>query len=236
MTEQIIDLGEQNRISDKPRCGMATASLICSLVLCCPIVTLVGVILGIVALMKIRGSAMSGRGLAWAGIIVGILTTTLTTLFLIISIKVGLGVLEQTPESVTTAIKAGITGDIEKFRMEFTHDAIAASNDEITTFLETISTRYGVFDEAVIDMATIQAGQQPTAGGPEPELPIQLVFETKTISAIAVFTVAEGTESLIDVQIQCLLIHDPENGDIAFPLASQCGSSVSETDTKTDEK
>ena len=234
MTEQIIDLDEQNRISDKPRCGMATASLICSLILCCPIVTLVGVILGIVALMRIRGSAMSGRGLAWAGIIIGILTTTLTTLFMIIAVNVGLGVLEQTPESVTTAIKAGITGDIEKFRMEFTHEAVAASDDEITSFLETISTRYGVFDKAVIDMATMQAGQQPS--GDEPELPIQLVFETKTISAIAVFTVAEGTDSLIDVQIQCLLIRDPENGDVAFPLASQCGSSVSETDTKTDEK
>jgi hypothetical protein len=213
---------------------MATASLICSLILCCPIVTLVGVILGIVALLKIRGSAMSGRGLAWAGIIIGILTTTLTTLFMIIAINVGLGVLEQTPESVTTAIKAGITGDIEKFRMEFTHDAVAASDDEITSFLETITTRYGVFDKAVIDMATMQAGQQPS--GDEPELPIQLVFETKTISAIAVFTVAKGTDSLIDVQIQCLLIRDPENGDVAFPLASQCGSSVSETDTKTDEK
>jgi|GEM_PF-481813 len=234
MTEQIIDLDEQNRISDKQRCGMATASLICSLILCCPIVTLVGVILGIVALLKIRGSAMSGRGLAWAGIIIGILTTTLTTLFMIIAINVGLGVLEQTPESVTTAIKAGITGDIEKFRMEFTHDAVAASDDEITSFLETITTRYGVFDKAVIDMATMQAGQQPS--GDEPELPIQLVFETKTISAIAVFTVAKGTDSLIDVQIQCLLIRDPENGDVAFPLASQCGSSVSETDTKTDEK
>ena len=234
MTEQIIDLDEQNRISDKQRCGMATASLICSLILCCPIVTLVGVILGIVALLKIRGSAMSGRGLAWAGIIIGILTTTLTTLFMIIAINVGLGVLEQTPESVTTAIKAGITGDIEKFRMEFTHDAVAASDDEITSFLETITTRYGVFDKAVIDMATLQAGQQPS--GDEPELPIQLVFETKTISAIAVFTVAKGTDSLIDVQIQCLLIRDPENGDVAFPLASQCGSSVSETDTKTDEK
>ena len=234
MTEQIIDLDEQNRISDKPRCGMATASLICSLILCCPIVTLVGVILGIVALLKIRGSAMSGRGLAWAGIIIGILTTTLTTLFMIIAINIGLGVLEQTPESVTTAIKAGITGDIEKFRMEFTHDAVAASDDEITSFLETITTRYGVFDKAVIDMATMQAGQQPS--GDEPELPIQLVFETKTISAIAVFTIAKGTDSLIDVQIQCLLIRDPENGDVAFPLASQCGSSVSETDTKTDEK
>ena len=234
MTEQIIDLDEQNRISDKPRCGMATASLICSLILCCPIVTLVGVILGIVALMKIRGSAMSGRGLAWAGIIIGILTTTLTTLFMIIVLILTLGVLEQTPESVTTAIKAGITGDIEKFRMEFTHDAVAASDDEITSFLETITTRYGVFDKAVIDMATMQAGQQPS--GDEPELPIQLVFETKTISAIAVFTVAKGTDSLIDVQIQCLLVRDPENGDVAFPLASQCGSSVSETDTKTDEK
>ena len=234
MSEQIIDLGEQSRISDTPRCGMATASLICSLILCCPIVTLVGVILGIVALMRIRGSAMSGRGLAWAGIIIGILTTTLTTLFMIIAVNVGLGVLEQTPDSVTTAIKAGITGDIEKFRMEFTHDAVAASDDEITSFLETISTRYGVFDKAVIDMATMQAGQQPS--GDEAELPIQLVFETKTISAIAVFTIAKGTDSLIDVQIQCLLIRDPENGDVAFPLASQCGSSVSETDTKTDEK
>lgn len=234
MTEQIIDLGEQNRISNNSRCGMATASLICSLILCCPIVTLVGVILGIVALARIRGSAMSGRGLAWAGIIVGTLTTTLSTLFMIIAMNVALGVLEQTPDSVTTALKAGITGDIEKFRMEFTHGAVASSDDEITSFLETISTRYGVFDNAVIDMAALQAGQQPSSD--EPELPIQLVFETKTISAVAVFTVEKGTDSLIDVQIQCLLIRDPENGDVAFPLASLCGSSVSVTDTKTDEK
>ena len=82
-------------------------------------------------------------------------------------------------------------------------DAVASSDDEITSFLETISTRYGVFDNAVIDMAALQAGQQPSSD--EPELPIQLVFETKTISAVAVFTVEKGTDSLIDVQIQWLI-------------------------------
>jgi hypothetical protein len=233
MNEQIIDIHDTGTVTNN-RSSMATASLICSLILCCPIVTLVGIILGIVALVRIRGSEMSGRGLAWAGIVIGILTTSLTTIFIIIAMNIGFGVLEQTPESVTTAIKAGMTGDIVTFRSEFTHDAVAASDDEITSFLELISTRYGVFDKAVIDMATMQAGQQPS--GDEPEIPIQLVFETKTISAVTVFTVVEGAESLVDVQISCLLIRDPENGDTAFPLASQCGSSISETDTTADEK
>ena len=233
MVEQIIDIGEQSSQGEQQRSGMATASLICALILCCPIVTLIGVILGIVALLRMRGKGLTGRGLAWAGIIIGLVVTVLSSLFLYVATNVGIGILEQTPESATTAIKAGIAGDMESFRSEFTHGAIGASDEEITSFVEILTERFGVFDQAVIDMATIQSAQQPLSN--EPELPIQLVFETKTVSAIAVFTIVEGTETLIDVQIQCLSIHDPDNGDIAFPLASLCSSSVSESETKTDE-
>ena len=83
MSEQIIDLGDECTISQKKRSGLATASFICSLIFCCPVVTLVGVILGIVAILQIRGSQMTGRGLAWAGIIIGVITTALSTLFLV---------------------------------------------------------------------------------------------------------------------------------------------------------
>jgi hypothetical protein len=215
MVEQIIDLGEQSSQTKRQRSGMATASLICALILCCPIVTLIGVILGIVALLRMRGKGLTGRGLAWAGIIIGLVVTVLSSLFLYVATNVG------------------IAGDMESFRSEFTHGAIGASDEEITSFVEILTERFGVFDQAVIDMATIQSAQQPLSN--EPELPIQLVFETKTVSAIAVFTIVEGTETLIDIQIQCLSIHDPDNGDIAFPLASLCSSSVSESETKTDE-
>ena len=226
MSEQIIDLGDECTISQKKRSGLATASFICSLIFCCPVVTLVGVILGIVAILQIRGSQMTGCGLAWAGIIIGVITTALSTLFLVFAANAALSVLEQTPQTVTAALKAGFSGDIEGFRAEFSHDAVSANDEELATFIETLTSRYGTFDEAVIDMQPMQGEQKSSAG--QAELPMQLVFETKTISTTVVILIQpDQTDYLnIDVQIQCLFISDLDKGDLAFPLASECGSKI----------
>jgi len=224
MSEQIIDLGEQNTVPQQKRSGLATASIICSVMICCPIVTLVGVILGIVALLRIRGSQKAGRGLAWAGIIIGLVTTTLSSLLIAFVANAAFEVLEQTPKLVTTAIESGINGDIEAFRTEFSFDAVSANDEEVTTFIETITSRYGTFDEAVIDMQAMQGGQQSSKE--QAEIPLQLVFETQTISSTVVIDIAQGKESWVDVKIQCLLIHDSEKGDLAFPFASQCGTTI----------
>ena len=174
---------------------------------------------------------MAGRGLAWAGILIGILTTLFSVLVITFLVTAAINIMEQTPKVVTHAIEAGIAGEIEMFREEFASGAVAASDEEIATFIQTLTSRYGTFDEAVIDMAAAQSGSAPS--GEEPELPLQLVFETKTVSATVVITVVPKGDPLFEVLIQCLRITDAQNGDIAFPLESQCGSAIS---TTTDEE
>lgn len=223
MSEQIIDLGEQQTTLEKKRSGVATASLICSLIICCPLVTLVGVILGIVALFRIRGSQMTGRGLAWSGIVIGVVTTTLTTLFIVIAANAVFKILEQTPKLVTTAIESGVHGDLEGFRSEFSLGAVAANDAEVSAFISELASRYGTFDEAVIDMAAMQGRE---SSNQQAEIPLQLVFETKTVPSTVVIVIGQSEETWLDVKIQCLLIHDSEKGDLAFPLASQCGTAI----------
>jgi len=229
MTEHIVDLGDTTGSGKKQRSGLATASLICSLIFCCPVITFIGVILGIVALLKLRGAEIAGRGLAWAGIFIGALTTLFSILVITFVFKAAMNIMEQTPKIVTQAIEAGIAGEIELFRAEFVSGAVAASDEEIATFVQTLTSRYGTFDEAVIDIAAAQSGS-PLSGD---ELPLQLVFETKTVSATVVILVMPKGDPLFEVQIQCLRITDVQNGDIAFPLKSQCGLAISPT---TDEE
>jgi len=232
MSDQILDLGEQNTLVHQQRCGLATASLICSIIICCPLVTLIGVILGIVALLRIRASKMTGKGLAWAGIIIGLIATILSSLFITFAVVVAFSVIEQTPEKVTVAITAGISEDIATFRSVFEQGALSATDEEITTFIQSLTDRYGKFDKAVIDTEEMQGLESSNNGA---ELPIQLVFETKTVSSTVAISIVQGSGSLIDIQIKCLTIHDASQGDLAFPRASICGSSIPATNP-TDEK
>jgi hypothetical protein len=63
----------------RPTNGFAIASLVCSLagVLCCAVISPVGVILGVVALNQIKRSGEEGRSYALAGIIVGAVFTVI---------------------------------------------------------------------------------------------------------------------------------------------------------------
>ncbi len=55
--------------------GLAIASLICSLIFCCPGLALIGILLGLIALGPTGRPGVSGRGLAIGGILIGLLVT-----------------------------------------------------------------------------------------------------------------------------------------------------------------
>ena len=65
--------GEPSRTS-----GLAISSLVCSLIFCCPLTTIIGPILGLIAFVSIGSKPnLRGKGLALTGIILGVLMTTL---------------------------------------------------------------------------------------------------------------------------------------------------------------
>ncbi|MGV1078836.1 MAG: DUF4190 domain-containing protein, partial [Candidatus Nanopelagicales bacterium] len=72
--------------------GLAITSLVLSIVgVCCGIGSIIGIVLGFVALNQIKKTGQSGEGLAKAGIIVGFITLALFIILWIISIVSGNG-------------------------------------------------------------------------------------------------------------------------------------------------
>jgi hypothetical protein len=65
--------------------GLAIASLVVSLTCCGPI----GMILGFVALSQIKKSGEQGRGMAIAGVVIGILSSVVAVGWIVISVMLG---------------------------------------------------------------------------------------------------------------------------------------------------
>ena len=79
---------QMNNVNQGPKTnGLAIAGFICSLIgfLCCTISAVVGLVLSIVGLNKIKATGENGRGLAIAGIILGalgVITSIVTTIII----------------------------------------------------------------------------------------------------------------------------------------------------------
>ena len=79
---------QMNNVNPGPKTnGLAIAGFICSLVgfLCCTISAVVGLVLSIIGLNKIKTTGEKGKGLAIAGIIlgaIGVIVSILTTIFI----------------------------------------------------------------------------------------------------------------------------------------------------------
>lgn len=71
---------------------LAIVSLVLSIVgICCGVGSIIGIILGFVALNQIKTSGQKGEGLAKAGIIIGFVTLALGIIWVIISMATGNG-------------------------------------------------------------------------------------------------------------------------------------------------
>lgn len=79
----------------RPTDGMAIAALICGMV-----AGPVGLILGIIALGRIRRSGAQGRGMAVAGIVLGALSIVATAILVVLAAT---GAFDTSPESITSA-------------------------------------------------------------------------------------------------------------------------------------
>jgi hypothetical protein len=70
----------------RPRNGLAIAALCCGIAALVPVVGVVAVVLGVVALNQLRSGLQRGRGMAIAGIVLGVLGTLAWAALLVLSI------------------------------------------------------------------------------------------------------------------------------------------------------
>jgi hypothetical protein len=99
------------------RNGLAIAALCCGIAGFIPLVGVIAIVLGVVALHQLRAGFQRGRGMAVTGIVLGALTTLLWTAFIVI--VVATGVADETQGS-TAAQGAGpgagqVTGQAQVF-------------------------------------------------------------------------------------------------------------------------
>ncbi len=204
-------------MTETPRTsGIAIAALICSLVFCCPLTTILGIVLGAVAIVMIGNNPMQrGKGMALTAIVLGVLFTAgqfVTWRWY------QQNVVEPIIRGPEPALRAGFAGDISGFRASFHSSAGAtASNAEAQAFIEELRNRYGEFQSARLDQASMSGTPM---GQTVLTLPYQLIFDRAQVNAEAEILMADPQTGTLSVKPTYLTVLDPRLGDLTYPPSS----------------
>lgn len=209
--------------------GLAITSLIFSLIVCCPVTTIIGPLLGLGALFQIgRNPALKGRGLAFAAIIMGVA----------FSIAQGIGMYQgyqafvvPVVEGPRVALEAGFANDPTGFRAEFYGASTAGSDAEVQVFVDELRRRYGGFVSLRLDETN---GPQPAFGQTSVPFPYEITFENASVAAEAELVIADKATGAFVMKWGSITIFDPDLGDLTYPLSGDDGNGLDETDETDD--
>lgn len=202
-------------VARPPLSALAVASLVCSLIVCCPIVTLIGPLLGLSAIISISAhpTERRGKGLAMAGIIIGILTTALGGAGIVYLMQVYRGMGEFVADDVPAAMDAAFDGKLPEFRAVLSPRAANAATDaQIQQFLDGLMGRYGPYIgmRLASDMSTFRGGDEGVI------MPVEFEFEGGKVVAAEVYVILEKpTRS--GWRLDSITVADPTLGDLSFP-------------------
>lgn len=214
--------------SEPPRTtGWAIAALGTSLSIFCPLLTLIGPLLAVRALVEIRAHpTRRGRGMAVAALWIGLACTLgwIATLFWWNG-----HVRQMLLHGPEPAIRAGMAGDVVTFKNAFTAAGANASDEQARAFLDALRSRYGMIISAAQDQSapvagnatqpstTIAPATQAVAGqisGRSAVVPYLLTFERATIRAdLRVTLFARG----LAPRFEWIRIKDPTAEDLTYP-------------------
>jgi len=201
---------------------LAVSALICSLIICCPILSLLGVLLGVIALVRLKSlTHLKGKGLAWSGIVIGVVSTVIWVVVSMYAGKMFTDFMAQTSTVSTETIDAGYADDYQTFRSHLDSSISNITDEEINTFIGELESRYGKFDSAFLNMEEQNQTVMATRAGEAP-IPIRYVFETTDATGFIVFSFIGKTAFEFDMKIICIKIVDSAEGNIYFPTNSIC--------------
>lgn len=198
---------------------LAIWSLVCSLIICCPITTLLGPLLGLIALGKIGSNPMlKGRGLAVAGILIGLLMTAGIAVGAYLAAptfdKYFIAPARFTIRGPADALSAGLSGDIAGFKDAFQGDGATATDAEAQAFIDELRNRYGGF----VSSQVAQQGAQPTIGQTAFTMPYTVTFDNGTVTAQTEVIIADPATRDLVMKIGSITIEDPDKGDLRYPV------------------
>ncbi|MBT6164301.1 MAG: DUF4190 domain-containing protein [Phycisphaerae bacterium] len=195
---------------------MAIWSLTCSLIFCCPIVTIFGPILGAIALIKMKSNPRSGRKMAISGIVIGVITTALSVgVVLFAAPKLIPFITESTSEVIT----ASYAKEYDKARDSFSEQTNDVTDEALQSFANELQSRYGAFDSITFNWLAEEQQLEPK--DQFAPMPVILIFETESVHATIMFEVVPGGDFAVS-KFCCIQIEDAVHGNVIFPLDSPC--------------
>lgn len=195
----------------KKTSGMAVTALVFSLIFCCPITTVLGVLLGLIALVTM-GDKKKGKGIAIAAVIIGIITTAISGYA---AIKIGKLVAESAAfvqEGPAEAMNAASANDVAAFKAAFYGAGSTATDAEAQAFIDAVNQRYGTFQSAMMSQQS-----QPPFGQPVVAFPYTLTFSNATVESSVELTFADEATGEFVMKVSSITIIDPDSGDLTFP-------------------
>lgn len=201
------------RLSPPRMSVCAVASLVLGLVLCCPLTSVAAIVLGAVGLNATKARMASGRGLAIAGLGLGLVGTALQLAFGAWSYTTIYAPLMEGP---APALRAGLDGGASAMVSRFTIPEGTKVDAEAAAFLEAIKSRYGNLVSCALDRST--QAPTPDSKRPEFEADFELRFERATIKARSCTEITTPLGGL-SMKLRWIELIDPAQGDLRFPPA-----------------
>ena len=194
--------------------GLAIAALVCSLIFCCPVTTVLGVLLGIGAAISIASSpARKGMGLAITAIVLG-------GLFTVGQVAIGKWVLEHYEHLMYVVpdetMAAGFAGDAAGFKANFHGAGATASDAEVQAFIDGLRGRYGTLRSVRFNEMGMQ-DQQPRFGLAIVPFPYVLEFETTEVDATIEIAFSDPQQGGFVSKLASIKVHDDELGELSYP-------------------
>lgn len=176
------------------------------------------VLLGMIALERIRASAggLRGRGVAWTGIALGVVSLSLTFLFQwgLTSVQGSLN--EQLDADIRTTFAAiDDAGGREALGKWTATQGTVITTDEIEAFARAASERYGAFKAYSVSSEVRKPNF--STGSHTLELAVKLEFAETTVPAIVVAKIVPtGTDIMPRMLLESITIEDPERGVLSI--------------------
>lgn len=187
--------------------SLAVASLVSSLVFCCPLTTILGPVLGIGYFVAAAGKPwLRGRGLAIAGILLGVLFTIASGA---VSWAVGTAFvrLMELPGEVIARIEQVDEGAVREL---FVPGALPAGSDALREFAAEVADRYGAFRSWMPNDRSASV----TMTGEIIPFPILIAFDAAEVEGVVRVAFPSGSLTPLVHSIEIL---DPQRGDLRLP-------------------
>jgi hypothetical protein len=213
----------------------AVIALACSVVLCCPIASLLGAVIGWFALRAIDRSqgAFGGRRVAISAIILGLCMLPIQMILLQEYGQVSTDMLQaNVKSSVETVFDVDLEPEQRRAALETVflrkrgrYPSIA----EADAFVEGIASELGAFKSVSIAQLSV------SSNFPRPLYVVALVFqfEEESATGAAVCEVHAALDSMMNIRLELLEVTLPEGGLIQLPAADPEAPSEEETNDES---